>query len=150
MTTMVRCLKSGCAWYCRPVLSSERKSRKKENKQQMSSENLHGTWYRVPEGGLIPGETGRLTVGHKITFNVSVTWSQTVCCFLWAMLEEFQTSGVSKEVSSSTQYSVDWGQEDQLLCWRDSEWTEVQWSFTECSRITPVHYKWLQVSLIGK
>jgi hypothetical protein len=29
-------------------------------------------WLRVPDGGLIPGQTGRLTVGRKINLNLNL------------------------------------------------------------------------------
>jgi hypothetical protein len=31
-------------------------------------------WSQVPDGRLAPGQTGRLTVGRKLTLSLSLTW----------------------------------------------------------------------------
>jgi hypothetical protein len=53
----------------RPVLSSERALHTIKNRKYLKIMSMEGkknfSW--VPDGGLIPGQTGRLTVGRKIT-----------------------------------------------------------------------------------
>jgi hypothetical protein len=60
----------------RPILSSGRVPHK-EIETQLSKENFHEKkrkiWLRAPDGGLILGETSRLTVGHNITFTLILT-----------------------------------------------------------------------------
>jgi hypothetical protein len=53
----------------RPVLSSERATHTKISKfLNTISVERKKNWSRVPDGGLIPGQTGRLTVGSKISY----------------------------------------------------------------------------------
>jgi hypothetical protein len=57
----------------RPVLSSERAPITADPK--LSKENLKEKekLVRAPDGGLTPGQTGRLTEGFKITFTFQLT-----------------------------------------------------------------------------
>jgi hypothetical protein len=67
-------MRSDCTENYRAVLSSERAS---HNKNSTFLKNIpwkrKKNWWWVPDGGLIPGQTGRLTVGRKVTLTLDAS-----------------------------------------------------------------------------
>jgi hypothetical protein len=57
----------------RPVLSSKRASHNKKTANVIRGFiwKRKNNWSRVPDGGLIPGETGRMAVGSKLTLTLT-------------------------------------------------------------------------------
>jgi hypothetical protein len=51
-----------------------------KKKTQMSEDNFEEeeeNWLWVPDGGLIPEQTGRLTLSHKITLTLTLTLGES-------------------------------------------------------------------------
>jgi hypothetical protein len=56
--------------------------------------------FRFPDGGLIPGQTGRLTVGHKLTLTLTLDLECTERVFL----REFRSGGLPAVVEALGQF----------------------------------------------
>jgi hypothetical protein len=73
--------------------TSRQKGRHKIRNPRLSKQNFKekGNWSRGPDGGLTPGQTGRLTVGRKITLTFDLLFREAITLYreihkhiLWA------------------------------------------------------------------
>jgi hypothetical protein len=83
----------------RAVLSSERALQ--NNKAAAVYRKFHGerkkNWSRVPDGRLTPGQTGRLTVGCKLTStSTSTSISELVTVISQASIQEMPVSNIAR------------------------------------------------------